>query len=203
MYRDNNLFDLCEKLKFFGSEEPIPEALIWYLFTGEIPTADQTKFLIKNMQGRSQIPAEVENLINSLPRDMHPMTQLSIGVLALQKGSKFASAYRNGVNKKLYWETYYEDSLDLMARLPRLAGLIFNNTYKGGKATPHNKPDYNMAQNFAMMLGLDNKEFHNLAAHYLVLHADHEGGNVSAHAVHLAGSALSDAYYSFSAGLNG
>jgi citrate synthase len=38
---------------------------------------------------------------------------------------------------------------------------------------------------------------------YLVLHADHEGGNVSAHASHLVGSALSDPYYSFSAGLNG
>jgi citrate synthase len=38
---------------------------------------------------------------------------------------------------------------------------------------------------------------------YLVLHADHEGGNVSAHASHLVGSALSDPYYAFSAGLNG
>ena len=101
------------------------------------------------------------------------------------------------------WETFYEDSLDLMAKLPRLAAIIFNNVYKNKKATPHNKTEYNMAQNFANMLGLDNKEFQNLCAHYLVLHSDHEGGNVSAHAVHLAGSALADPYYSFSAGLNG
>jgi citrate synthase len=38
---------------------------------------------------------------------------------------------------------------------------------------------------------------------YLSIHADHEGGNVSAHATHLVGSALSDPYLSFSAGLNG
>ena len=38
---------------------------------------------------------------------------------------------------------------------------------------------------------------------YIVLHADHEGGNVSAHATHLVGSALSDPYLSFSAGMNG
>ncbi len=38
---------------------------------------------------------------------------------------------------------------------------------------------------------------------YLVIHADHEGGNVSAHATHLVGSALADPYLSFSAGLNG
>jgi len=38
---------------------------------------------------------------------------------------------------------------------------------------------------------------------YLVLHADHEGGNVSAHAHHLVGSALSDPYLSLSAAMNG
>lgn len=35
------------------------------------------------------------------------------------------------------------------------------------------------------------------------IHCDHEGGNVSAHATHLVGSALSDPYLSYSAGVNG
>jgi citrate synthase len=38
---------------------------------------------------------------------------------------------------------------------------------------------------------------------YLTIHADHEGGNVSAHSCHLVGSALSDPYLSFSASMNG
>jgi len=38
---------------------------------------------------------------------------------------------------------------------------------------------------------------------YLVIHSDHEGGNVSAHTSHLVGSALSDPYLSFSAALAG
>ena len=38
---------------------------------------------------------------------------------------------------------------------------------------------------------------------YLTIHADHEGGNVSAHATHLVGSALSDPYLSFTAGMTG
>ena len=38
---------------------------------------------------------------------------------------------------------------------------------------------------------------------YMTIHADHEGGNVSAHSTHLVGSALSDAYLSFTAGMNG
>jgi len=130
------------------------------------------------------------------------MTQLSMGVLSLQKDSHFAKAYREGVNKANYWEHYYEDSMDLISRLPRMAALIYNNCFKNGK-TPDMKPDYHMSRNFAYMLGLDNKGFENIMAHYLVLHSDHEGGNVSAHSVHLVGSALSDAFYSYSAGLNG
>ena len=37
----------------------------------------------------------------------------------------------------------------------------------------------------------------------MTIHADHEGGNVSAHATHLVGSALSDPYLAFAAGMNG
>ena len=33
--------------------------------------------------------------------------------------------------------------------------------------------------------------------------SDHEGGNVSAHTCHLVGSALSDPYLSYGAGMNG
>jgi citrate synthase len=53
------------------------------------------------------------------------------------------------------------------------------------------------------MLGFDNQNFWELMRLYLVIHADHEGGNVSAHTSHLVGSALSDPYLSFAAALNG
>jgi citrate synthase len=42
-----------------------------------------------------------------------------------------------------------------------------------------------------------------LANAEFVFFSDHEGGNVSAHTVHLVGSALSDPYLSFAAGMNG
>lgn len=203
MYWNHNLFQLCDELKFRGSEEPLPEALIWFLFTGEVPNSEQVEFVIKNIQSRAKLPADTEKLINSLPRDMHPMTQLSMGVLAMQKESHFAKAYRNGIHKSKYWETYYEDSMDIIARLPRLAALIYNNVFKNGKATPEMDANLHLAQNFGHMMGFTDPAFHNIISHYLVLHADHEGGNVSAHSVHLVGSALSDPYYSYSAGLNG
>lgn len=70
------------------------------------------------------------------------------------------------------------------------------------------KPKYSARQdygmNFSRMMGVaDRKGYAELARLYFILHSDHESGNVSAHATHLVGSALSDTYYSFSAGLNG
>lgn len=53
------------------------------------------------------------------------------------------------------------------------------------------------------MLGFNDKEFSELIRLYIVLHADHEGGNVSAHTAHLVSSSLSDPYLAFSASLNG
>ena len=53
------------------------------------------------------------------------------------------------------------------------------------------------------MLGFDSAEFRELMRLYLSIHADHEGGNVSAHATHLVGSALSDPYLCLAAGMNG
>ena len=202
MYRNHNLFEVCEHLKYKNSAEPLSEALLWFLFTGEIPTEKETESVISEIHRREKIPEETERLINSLPKDLHPMTQLSMGVLSMQRHSEFAKAYRDGIGKNMYWEHYYEDSMNLIARLPRLAALIYNNVFHN-RSTTYLRTYYHMAQNFDFMLGLDNQAFHNIVSHYLVLHSDHEGGNVSAHSVHLVGSALSDPYYSYSAGLNG
>jgi len=59
------------------------------------------------------------------------------------------------------------------------------------------------SHNFSTMLGYDNAEFIELMRLYMTIHSDHEGGNVSAHTVHLVGSALSDPYLSLAAGING
>lgn len=53
------------------------------------------------------------------------------------------------------------------------------------------------------MLGYNEFNMRECMRGYLSIHADHEGGNVSAHTAHLVGSALSDPYLSYSAALNG
>ena len=61
------------------------------------------------------------------------MTQFNIGINALQTESIFAKQYQEGLNKAKYWEPTYEDSLNLIARLPTIAAAVYRNTYKDGK----------------------------------------------------------------------
>jgi citrate synthase len=85
------------------------------------------------------------------------MTQLSMAVLSLQNQSKFAKAYSNGVSKNLYWETYLEDCLDLISKLPELAARIYNKQYRNNAPTKCN-PSLDWAGNYAAMMGFDNFE---------------------------------------------
>jgi len=185
-----------------GGTQPCPEAMFWLLMTGEIPSTEESTELSKELQARANIPEHVWRVVDSFPKSMHPMTQFSSAVLALQTQSKFAQAYRDGIHKKEYWKFFLEDSLDLVAALPQLSARIYNNVYNDGKQRPSDK-SLDWSADFCQMVGFDNEEFWDLMRLYFTIHTDHEGGNVSAHTTHLVGSALSDPYLSFSAGLNG
>lgn len=182
--------------------EPLPEGLFYLLLVGEIPTAEDVKNITIDWQRRSNVPKHVFDVIDELPLDAHPMTQFVTGIMAMQTESVFAKAYARGISKKEYWEYVYEDAMNLIARVPRVAAYVYRRKYKNNS---HIEPDYNLdwAANFAHMLGYSDNNFKNLMRLYLTIHADHEGGNVSAHATHLVGSALSDPYLSLAAGLNG
>ncbi len=70
----------------------------------------------------------------------------------VQPSSHFARAYSEGIAKTKFWEPVYEDSLDLIAKLPGIAALIYTNTYKGGK-TISADPKLDWAANLAHMMG--------------------------------------------------
>ena len=149
------------------------------------------------------MPAFVEELIDRCPSDLHPMAQFSLAVTALEHESAFAKAYAKGMNKKDYWQYTFEDSMDLIAKLPSIAARIYRNIYKDGKV-PAVQKDKDYGFNLANQLGFsESKDFVELLRLYLTIHTDHEGGNVSAHTTHLVGSALSSPMLSLAAGLNG
>lgn len=130
---------------------------------------------------------------------------VAIAVSALNHDSKFAKLYEKGLSKADYWEPTFDDSIALLAKLPTIAAKIYQNTYLGGGPLPASVDlEQDWSHNYAAMLGKsDNIGFVDLLRLYLALHGDHEGGNVSAHATHLVGSALSDPFLSYSSGLQG
>ncbi|CAK9014477.1 unnamed protein product [Durusdinium trenchii] len=203
-YRHLSLYEVNTKLpKAPGGSVALPEGAFWLLVTGEEPSAEEVKGMTEELHKRATIPANVMTTIDSLPKETHPMTQLSVAMLALQKDSKFFKKYQEGMKKDDYWSYALEDCLDVVAKVPIIAAKIYRRTFHDGKL-PEYDPKLDWAANFAQMLGINQSEdFKEAMRLYLMLHADHEGGNVSAHATHLVGSALSDPYYAWAAGLCG
>ncbi len=202
-FRGYSIPELQKKLpKAEGGNEPLPEGLFYLMLIGDLPTDDDAQHMSSVWQRRSHVPNFVFDTIESLPESSHPMTQLVVGIMALQTESQFAKKYSDGMSKKDYWSATFDDAMDLIARLPRIAAYIYRRKYKGGK---HIQPNglLDWAGNFAHMMGYEDESFHELMRLYMTIHSDHEGGNVSAHTTHLVGSALSDPYLSFAAGMNG
>lgn len=177
-------------------KQPLPEGLFWLMLVDEIPTQEEVEWLSDEWERRSEIPNGTYDALNALPDTTHPMTQFIIGINSMQNDSQFARQYAEGMSKDDYWEATYEDAMNLIARLPRLAAYIYRRVYHNGNhIEPNNKLDW--AGNFAHMLGIEGEDFKSLMRLYLTIHADHEGGNASAHTAHLINSTLADVYLSY------
>src|SRR6478735_4778507 len=202
-FRGYSIPELQEKLpKSKGGSEPLPEGLFYLMLIGELPTDEDAAHITSLLQRRSHVPNHVFDVIDALPVTAHPMTMFVSAIMALQTESNFAKQYAEGMNKKDYWAAVFDDSMDLIARLPRVAAYIYRRKYKNNEHIhPNGLLDW--AGNLAHMLGYNDESFKELMRLYMTIHADHEGGNVSAHTTHLVGSALSDPYLALAAGMNG
>lgn len=198
-YSIPQLRDLLPKVD--GGKEPLPEGLFWLMMVDEIPTKEQVDWLSSEWRSRAYVDDSVFKVIDALSEDTHPMTQFNIGIMAMQPSSIFTQKYAEGISKNDYWDPMYEDTMNLIAKLPRIAAYIYKRSFHNGD---HIAPDPSLdwAANFAHMLGVNSPDFMSLMRLYLTIHADHEGGNASAHTVHLTGSTLSDAYLSLASGIN-
>lgn len=202
-FRGYSIPELQKKLpKAPGGSEPLPEGLFFLMLIGELPSEEDVAYVSSVWQRRSHVPNHVFDVIDALPLTAHPMTMFVCGIMALQTESNFAKKYAEGMNKKDYWEAVFDDAMDLIARLPRVAAYIYRRKYKNND---HIQPNglLDWSGNLAHMLGFSDNSFKELMRLYMTIHADHEGGNVSAHTTHLVGSALSDPYLSLAAGMNG
>src|SRR5579859_941523 len=100
--------------------------------------------------------------------------------------------------------TVYEDAMNLLAWLPTVAAyaLVQPKSVEQLWQQCGDLRSKDWCENLAYMLdpkrAAEDPDFADIIRLYVALHGDHEGGNVSAHATHLVGSALSDAYLSYS-----
>ncbi len=180
---------------------PLPEGLFWLMLVGEIPTQEQVNWLSREWAGRASVPQFIFDILDAFPRDSHPMSQFAAAVTALESESIFSSRYASGMSKNDYWDATYEDAMNIIAKLPRVAAYIYRRSFKDG-ILPGISINADWAGSYASQLGFDDPQFQSLMRLYMTIHADHEGGNASAHTTHLVGSTLSSAYLSFGAGLN-
>ncbi len=203
-YRGRTIPELLQRLpRHPGSEQPMVEALLYLLMTGEEPSAEDAEAVRQDLLERGMaLPPVAARALGGLPPDAAPMTQLAVGVLAMQGNSVAHAAYRSGTRTRDLWESTYEDALNLLARLPALAAAIHRRCH-GEAPAAGPSPALDWAGNLAWMLAGERPRFAEALRLFAFLHGDHEGGNIGAHATHLVGSALADPYYALSAGVAG
>src|SRR5262245_7655065 len=118
-YRGMTIPELQERLpKASHGSQPLPEAVFWLLLTGEVPTPAQAAEVTAAWRAGEELPAHVARTLDALPPTTHPMTQLSVGILAMQTDSIFAKRYRAGMPKSEHWSAMYDDVVLLIGRMP-------------------------------------------------------------------------------------
>ena len=144
-----------------------PEDVVYLLHNKELPTPEQSAAFREDLSRRAAIPGDFGPIFSSLPQDGHPMDWLAIGIQTLGM-----------------WDCqndWKEDALNLVARMPRMMGLLFR--YREGRADgiPEDDPSLSMVERFTNTLDLDvdREKLNQVLSVYLVLHMDHGGGNLS------------------------
>ena len=193
------VFEMLPKPK--GAEIPYVEGLYYLLLTGDVPNSAELAEIVDEFNKRRILPRYVYEVIDAFPCCSHPMTIFSTAILSMSRESFFNKKYHAGVNKLDYWDPTYEDSLNLLAKLPEIGAYIYRKLYRDGKRIQSN-PNLDLGANFAHMMGIG-KPYDEVTRMNFILHADHESGNVSAHTGHLVASSLSDVYLAISSMING
>ncbi len=202
-FRGFTLPEVFKKLpKPKGKEAPYVEGLFYLLLTGDIPTEEEVADVIDEFRKRRILPRYVYEVIDAFPCCSHPMPIFSAAIMTMQRESFFSKKYQVGLNKQDYWDPTYEDTLNLLAKLPEIGAYIYTKLYREGQKRIQSNPNLDFGSNFAHMMGKADP-YDDVSRMHFLIHSDHESGNVSAHTGHLVASSLSDIYYSISAMING
>lgn len=187
------------------SKQPTPEILFILFLLGHIPTNDEIENLSEEWHKRANVPGYAFDIINKLPKNIHPMAQFTTVISALQNESIFNKAYHDSMTKDQYWEYAYEDAMNIISMLPSIVAYIYNYNYKDNK---QKDPDESLdwAGNLAYMISDEDNTFDSTLKEYMrlymFLHSDHEGGNASAFTCHVVGATLASPYAAYASSMH-
>ena len=159
---EKGLFYREKPISYFKSWEP--EKVIHFLYTGKTDGFTQFNEQLKN---RASLAPETVAAITQLPREGHPMKLFSAALLVL--------GMIEGKND------YYEDGLNLVAKIPHLTAVVINFHAGWGDTAPPD-PALGYMENFAQMLNVpsgDKEALTSIFNLFNILHYDHGGGNLS------------------------
>lgn len=145
----------------------LPEDVVYLLHNKELPNPEQSQTFREDLARRAKMPGDLGPIFSVLPKDGHPMDWLSVGIQTLGM-----------------WDCtndWKEDALNLVARMPRLMGLLFRYRDGRGENIPKDDTSLSMVERFTntLELDVDQAKLTRVLSVYLVLHMDHGGGNLS------------------------
>ena len=144
-----------------------PEDVVYLLHNKELPTPEQSAAFREDLARRAAMPGDLGQIFSTLPLEGHPMDWLAIGIQTLGMW-----------DCKNDWK---EDALNLVARMPRMMGLLFRYREGRGEGIPDDDTRLSMVERFSntLQLDVDQEKLNRVLSVYLVLHMDHGGGNLS------------------------
>lgn len=189
-YRGYKIEDLAAKSNFIETS--------YLLVNGELPTARQLEFFKEKITSFATLPNGITRMLDTFPRDAHPMGVLSSTVSAL-------SAYYPDFLEPNMTDTEKDRMVaQLMAQVKVIMAYFYRRTK--GEDPVRSHPSFGYCADFINMMhykpGYEvDHEVAKALNVLLILHADHEQ-NCSASTVRMVGSSNANIFATISAGID-
>ncbi len=186
-------------------KEYLVERIFLAFLFGAMPSEEQLEYLVERLHSQTNqgIPPEVYELVTLL-QENDPMDIFCCVIQALNSSSVGQGVKGTGQRTSDRWRPALEDAIALLAKLPRIVGLIYNVIRGKGSASirKHYWSDGDLGTACARYLGMDEKRSGEFMSLFWVLHACHETGPASTNSAMIAGNAWSTLYRSLVTGIN-
>lgn len=168
----------------------LPEEIFFLLLMGRLPEPIEKETLLREVAERSgRIKREaLVSTLRAMPRETDPMGLFVSGLMVLGGASAFAKSYPT-THKKLLWQPALDDALTLIAQVGEVGAVIWGLMNGEDGEVPLSEADDLGARLADMLDPTGGDALRDLIRRHLVLHADHESGNVSAFTAQVVGSA--------------